>query len=205
MCFTPEISLVTLITGITGSYLLFNLGPIRYKIIGGYLGYVSLMQLSELLLWKHQTCDDYHKKLSVMGMLLNSSQPIVLGLLILLFNPVNYYIIASVIAVYSAIIIGLYIPSYTSDLQCTQPREGDPHLVWNWNILPNYKAWWVLYIVTSDILIVYGIPKGMTFALAMTGSMLISTIVYPRQHMGAMWCFFTSLCPMTAYLYHIYH
>lgn len=200
MCFSPEVSLITLITGLMGSYLLYNLNTIRFKILGGFLGYVSLMQLVEFLLWNHQTCDEYHKKLSIMGMLLNSSQPLILGLLILYFNPINNPIIIATLVTYIAFVIGIYIPLYTSDLHCTQPRQGDPHLVWNWLILPNHRIWELLYIITSVILILFGVPKGITFALAMTGSMVASLIIYPRQVMGSMWCFFTAFAPIVMYL-----
>jgi hypothetical protein len=205
MCFTPEISLVTLFTGLTGSYLLYNINNIRYKILGGFLGYVSLMQLIEFLLWSHQTCDDYHKKVSFTGMLLNVSQPVVLALLILYFNPVRSPVIIATLVTYFAFVVGLYIPQYTSDLHCTKPRQGDPHLVWNWLILENYELWWIFYIATSVILILYGVPKGLTFALPMTGTMLASIFLYPRQVMGSMWCFFTALSPMVMYLSSTWH
>ena len=37
------------------------------------------MQGIEFLLWKHPVCDDYHKAVSVAGMILNHLQPVVLG------------------------------------------------------------------------------------------------------------------------------
>jgi hypothetical protein len=200
MCFSPEVSLVTLLTGLVGSYLLFGLGSIRSKILGGFLGYISLMQLVEFMLWSHQTCDEYHKNLSVTGMILNISQPLVLGLLILNFNPVRNPIVIATLVTYFVFVAGLYIPQYTSDLQCTQPREGDPHLVWNWLLLPDYNFWWVFYVSNLAILILYGVPKGVTFAVAMMVTLIISMLVYSRQTVGSIWCLITALSPMVIYL-----
>jgi hypothetical protein len=185
----------------------YNLGTVIDRIIGGYLGYVSIMQLIELLLWSHQTCDSYHKNLSIAGMFLNTTQPIVLGLLVLLFSPKKSPWIYALIVTYS-IGVAYYATEYTSDLQCTTPKEKDPHLVWNWSILPSSNSWLILYILTSMGIAILGIPnllQGIKVALFMAVTMLVSTIVYPRQDMAAMWCFFTAFVPMGYYLSRAWH
>jgi low affinity Fe/Cu permease len=205
MCFSPEVSLLTLILGLTGSLLTWNLGKNYDKIIGGYLAYVSLMQLSEYLLWSHQKCDSHHKNLSVSGMLLNIFQPVVLGGLVLTLNPsmVHKTLVVCIVAAYLAIGFVYYIPQYTSDLQCTTPRPDDPHLVWNWTILKNYELYWLLYIVTSMAIALLGMPTvrtGIFLAGGMLISMVISILLYPRQDMGAMWCYFAALAPIGYYI-----
>lgn len=205
MCFSAEVSLLTLLVGLLGSVMVWSIGKIRDKIIGGYLGYVSLMQLSEYLLWNHQTCDKYHKNLSVSGMLLNVFQPVVLGILVLTLNPAIVYktLIYCIIAAYLSIVFIWYVPQYTSDIQCTTPRPNDPHLVWNWTILKNYEILWFLYILTSVAIAMLGMPtlgSGILLASGMVISMLVSIVVYPRQDMGAMWCYFAALSPIGYYI-----
>ena len=85
MCFNKELSLVSFSTGTIFSILLYQLNNITYKILGLFLGYVSLMQLIEFLLWSHQICDNYNKMISILGMILNYGQPIILAILLLTF------------------------------------------------------------------------------------------------------------------------
>jgi low affinity Fe/Cu permease len=207
MCYSKEVSLVTFTLGTIGSYLVYNLGSATDKILGGYLGYVSLMQLIELLLWSHQTCDSYHKSVSISGMILNLTQPIVLAALVLHFSKRAGAPIYWIIGAYSLFIM-YYVTEYTSDLHCTSPKENDPHLVWNWGTLPSYKAWWILYVLTSTGISILGMPilmQGIQIAAWMIITMSISILVYPRQDMGAMWCFFTAFTPLLYYLSRTWH
>lgn len=203
MCYSAEVSLVTLVVGLVGSIFVYTLGSVVDRIIALFLGYVSLMQGIELILWNHQKCDSFHKNISFLGMLLNMSQPIVLGFLILaLSNRKEYKIhIIGILILYS--IFGLHIVnSYKKNLQCTQPRENDPHLVWNWTILESWRIDWAIYIITTCLILILGMPtlnQGILSAVCMFFSMIISIIVYPRQDMGAMWCFFASLVPPSYY------
>ena len=87
MCYSAEASLATLVFGLAGSAGIYRLGSTYDHIIALYIGYVSLMQGIEWVLWKNQACDAFHKNVSVLGMLLNASQPLVLGAIILTLSP----------------------------------------------------------------------------------------------------------------------
>jgi len=199
MCYSAEVSLITLTVGLIGSAFVYTLDSAYDRILGLFLGYVSLMQGVELILWNHQKCDIFHKKISVLGMLLNSGQPLILGFLILaLSNRKEYRLeIIGIMFLYSLYCIYL-IYAYKENLQCTQPRANDPHLVWNWTILDSWRIDWTIYITTACLISILGMPtlnQGILLATFYLFSMIISIIVYPRQNMGAMWCFFTSLVP----------
>jgi hypothetical protein len=205
MCYSSEVSLLTLIVGLLGSTAVYTLGSTFDKIIGLYLGYVSLMQGIEWILWNNQKCDSFHKKVSILGMLLNFSQPIILGLLILLFSDRIQHktTIISIMVAYIIYML-IYSSNYTKNLQCTNPRPNDPHLVWNWTILPFYYIGWFVYIFTVVVISVLGMPtlnQGIFFAGLAFTSMLVSILVYPRQDMGAMWCFFTAYSPFLYYFF----
>jgi hypothetical protein len=86
MCYSANASIVSFTFGVIGSLLCVSLGSVKDKILGFFLFFVSFMQGIEYLLWKHQICDNYNKFISVLGMILNHLQPIVLGLLVILFN-----------------------------------------------------------------------------------------------------------------------
>jgi len=208
MCFSEEVSFATLIIGLLGSSLVYTLGSASDHIIAFFIGYVSLMQGVEWILWKHQTCDSFHKKISVLGMLLNTAQPLILGVLVLLISPRSSYYKSSLISV--MILYSLYsiffVSQYKDTLQCTNPRSDDPHLVWNWTIMPYYYVSWFIYIFTVIIISLLGMPTlkaGILFAVTVTASMITSIFLYPRQDMGAMWCFFSVFAPPLYYIYRI--
>jgi hypothetical protein len=87
MCWSAEVSLASFGIGIIGCLFLFLIGSTTEKILALYLAFVSLMQLVEYGLWTNQTCNDEHKQVSILGMILNLIQPIVFGTLILVMNP----------------------------------------------------------------------------------------------------------------------
>jgi hypothetical protein len=120
MCFSERASIESFFFGIIGSLLLISLGGVNNKIFGYYFIYVSFMQFIDFLLWRHQICDDYNRMISFLGMLLNHSQPIVLGILILLFNPIHKNIIYTLMLVYLCAVIPYSLPFVTDKkLQCT--------------------------------------------------------------------------------------
>jgi hypothetical protein len=204
MCYSEEVSLATFLIGIFGSICVYTLGSTFDHIVAFFLGYVAFMQAIEWLLWRHQQCDDYHKQVSVAGMILNWSQPIVLGGLILGLSPRKEYtsIIIASMASYFAYSI-YYIRQYTSNLQCTQPKDEDPHLVWNWTVLDSFPLMWSIFIATFFIVSVLGMPtlrQGLSFGATAVITMALSIVVYERQDVGAMWCFFTSFIPLSYYI-----
>jgi formate hydrogenlyase subunit 3/multisubunit Na+/H+ antiporter MnhD subunit len=137
-----------------------------------------------------------------MGMILNMLQPLVLGGLILGLSPRTEYTPFIVASMVSYLAYGIYYTrQYTSNLQCTQPKEEDPHLVWT--VMDSFPAMWFIYIATVFIIAVFGMPtmrQGLQFGGLGALTMLISILVYQRQDVGAMWCFFTSFIPLSYYI-----
>ena len=167
------------------------------------MGFVSFMQGIEWLLWRHQTCDTYHKTVSLLGFFLNGLQPFVLGALVIIFTQKNVFPILCTLFIYS-LITALYAIQYTSDLHCTIQHKGDPHLLWNWTIMPYYVITWITYITSVMIICMLGMPTMGTAIFSATGmllTMIASIILYPRQHMGAMWCYFSTFLPIIYYTY----
>ena len=143
MCFSAEISIITFIVGIIGSLLCISLGKPVDKILGYFFIFVSLMQGIEYLLWNHQKCDNYNRFLSILGMVLNHLQPIVLGLLILYFNKnVSTKIMYLIMFLYLCAIIPYSIQFLNNkNLECT--------------ITPFYISNADFYIVLNHIKIIY--------------------------------------------------
>jgi hypothetical protein len=206
MCYTSEISAITLAIGLIGSAAVYNLGSVIDHIIAIFFGYVSLMQGIEWFLWNHQTCDQTHKNVSVMGMLLNFGQPLVLGGVILALSAKKdaRMPIIAVLILYALYGIFFYVNQYTSELQCTTPHDNDPHLVWNWTVMKNYETAWAAYIIAVIAVLMLGMPT-LTSKLVFSGVMLFTMIssiqTYDRKYMGALWCFSAASTPVVYYMF----
>lgn len=202
MCYSANASLLALATGLFFSGWMVTWENTSYQVIGLFIAFVSLMQGIEYLLWKHPICDDYHKSLSITGMILNHSQPIVLAGLLLLYNPStpNRNLIVSLALVYLVLIIPYSAQLLTDEaLQCTvMARCDDPHLVWNWNNLPYHTPMYLVYLALFLALPILGLQDkkvGYIFAFLTVISYGTSTILYNRDVLGSLWCFYTALAP----------
>jgi hypothetical protein len=200
MCFSKEVSATTFLLGMAGSlYIYFGMGSPTDKIIGAFLAYISLMQGIEYLLWDHQLCDEYHKAISYSGMWLSHMQPVVLGVLMLIFgNPEYRNWIWAIIAGYTAVIVP-YSLQYDNvgDMRCSVPRAENPHLVWNWGNMPYCNIVYIIFLAAFVALFMLGMKKnGAWLAGISVATFLISNALYPRESMGAIWCFFAAFVPM---------
>lgn len=208
MCYSSNASIMSFLFGIIGSILVFTLGSVSNKIIGGFIGFVSLMQLIEYLLWNHQICDNYNKFLSILGMILNHMQPVVLGILILLFNKsiplYNYNIILLVLFIYLIIIIP-YSLQFNSKYNLQYTLKSMKHLKWNWNLMKYSNIIYIIFLLAMMLLFIYGLPSkklGVIAGLAAFITFLTSFIIYPQEFIGVLWCFYITFIPIIYYLFY---
>jgi len=207
MCFSAKISLITFIVGIIGSLLCISLGKPVDKIVGYSFIFVSLMQGIEYLLWNHQKCDNYNRFLSILGMVLNNLQPIVLGLLILYFNKnVSTKIIYIIMFLYSCVIIPYSIQFLNNKkLQCTIKTSKNNHLIWNWNNMFFAYKIYLIFLLTLCLLIYFGFPNSYKFIAILVALISFGTsqfFYYKEGVMGSLWCFYILFI---TYIYYIYN
>jgi hypothetical protein len=204
MCFSAEISIITFIVGIIGSLLCISLGKPVDKILGYFFIFVSLMQGIEYLLWNHQKCDNYNRFLSILGMVLNHLQPIVLGLLILYFNKnVSTKIMYIIMFLYLCAIIPYSIQFLNNkNLECTIKTTKNKHLLWNWNSMFFSNIIYPIFLLTLCLLIYFGLNRYKFIAILVA---LISFgtsyfFYYKEGVMGSLWCFYILFI---TYIYYI--
>jgi hypothetical protein len=205
MCYSERLSLLSFTIGILFSGLLLTFRDTPFTILGLFLGYVSLMQFIEYLLWSHQVCDDYNKFVSVIGMILNHSQPIVLGILLLIFSKLsnmNVKIIKLLVIIYTIGTI-LYSHQYLlpKNNKCTL-KNDNPYLLWNWNSMKHGVEFGILYIVVLTLLLYFGIEDkklAYTSIIIGDGLLLSNYLIYPRPFVGAIWCYYVAFIPMILY------
>jgi hypothetical protein len=185
-----------------------SLGKPVDKIVGYFFMFVSLMQGIEYLIWNHQKCDNYNRFLSILGMVLNHLQPIVLGLLILYFNKnVSTKIIYIIMFLYSCAIIPYSIQFLNNKkLVCTiKNKKAFNHLLWNWNNMIFAYIIYLIFLLTLCLLFYFGFPNRYKFiailvALISFGSSYF--VYYKEGVMGSLWCFYILLI---TYIYYIYN
>lgn len=209
MCFSEKASIISFTVGIIGSLLCISLPTITDKIIGSFMGFVSLMQLVDFFIWRHQKCDDYNKILSFIGMALNHLQPIVLGIAILYFNNKTTHkkIIFLLLFLYLCIIIP-YSLEFIQDKNnhCTLKNRKSKHLLWNWNNQNYASIVYPLFTIIMFLLFLFGFPNykiGLCIGLISIITHIISAIFYPRNSIGTIWCYFTVFIPIIYYVLRI--
>jgi hypothetical protein len=208
MCYSANASIVSFTFGVIGSLLCVSLGSVKDKIIGFFIFFVSFMQGIEYLLWKHQICDNYNKFISVLGMILNHLQPIVLGLLVILFNTnlsrTKLRWIYFFMATYLIVIIPYSIQFLqNSNSLCTIKNKETTHLQWNWNIMKYHNFVYIVFLLTFCALFLLGLPKlrdGIIASLVTVITYSTSSYFYPQKNFGAIWCFYVVFIPAIGYL-----
>jgi hypothetical protein len=202
MCYSAPVSLLTFVLGFGFSVLLTFQRNTFYRLLGYFLGFVSLMQLIEYLLWTHPVCDDYNKTLSVAGMILNHLQPVVLAIITGLLYGKHIPALLAISVFYLATIVP-YSLQFVSNLQCTtrQPGATDPHLVWNWSTLKYSRLTYLVFLASFAGIGLLGMPssEGRMFALVSVATYALSAWIYDRKVMGSLWCFWTALLPPLIY------
>jgi hypothetical protein len=203
MCYSAEVSLLTFTIGFGFSILLTMQNNKFHNLLGYFLGFVSFMQFIEFLLWNHQICDTYHKSLSVFGMILNHAQPIILALVTGYIYRTNIIALAVIAIIYLAVIIP-YSTQYTTALQCStvNPGSGNPHLVWNWNNMSYSTLVYSVFLVAFVAIALFGMPQseGQCFAIVAVLTYAGSSLIYERNVVGSLWCFWVAFIPAIIYL-----
>ena len=203
MCYSAEVSLFSFAMGAGFSTLLFFSERPFHRLLGAFLGFVSLMQFIEYLLWIHPVCDTYNKTISMVGMVLNHSQPVILAFLTALIYQKNMGSLVAIVAAYLAVIVP-YSLQFTSDLQCSTRQCGatDPHLVWNWNIMDHSTIVYLVFLAAFMGIALIGMPpqEGRLFAGGAALTYGLSLLIYERKTVGSLWCFWTAFIPALIYV-----
>lgn len=203
MCFSPLASLSTFLIGIIGAILCLTLGTSTDKLVGLFFGFVSFMQGIEFALWENQECNTINKFFSILGMLLNHLQPIVLSILILLLNN-NLSKTTKQIIIISTIIYAIVITTYSiqftdDDDGCTLKNEYN-HLEWEWNGMKYRAIVYIMFLFMLMMLFYIGTPDknaGILLSVISLISYLISLFIYKHKKVvGSLWCLFASFTPV---------
>ena len=208
MCFSKNASAFSFIVGVVGSLLCVSLGTMTDKIFGYILLYVSSMQAIEYLLWSHQKCDTYNRIVSIIGMLLNNFQPLVLGFIIIALNPKIRHISLFYLSIFIYLCVAIpysLIFLTNKKIQCTIKNKKTNHLEWNWNSMTYYKLVYLMFIISSCVMCILGFPTimgGWLFAFFIVFSYTTTALFYSSS-VGALWCYYIVFVPIVYYILRI--
>lgn len=208
MCYSKEASIITFSVGVITSILCIRLNTMIDKIIGYFFLFVSQMQLIDYFLWTHQICDNYNKYVSIMGMILNHLQPVMLGIIVILLNKeIQKKWIFLIIILYLVVFIPYSIQFLNSgDFECTLQNNKDKHLLWNWNYMNTTVDVYIIFLLAIVFISLIGFPtlkSGIYFSIGTIITYGSSKYLYPKKSVGALWCFYILYLLLSYYLLRI--
>lgn len=216
MCFNDSISILSFLTGISGSIGLGFLNLIPESI---FLGWVSNMQLIEYFLWKNQpcqidknnkicntkeieNCNQTNQKITTAGLIINHLEPFILFISILIFKkktlPLWLIILVSIYLIVLLIYtISIENKKQTIEEKCTYvTEESNPHLFWQWNYSDYNSIIYSLFIIVLCLLSFFGLTNYIFSTLMILISYLISIYLYKNTKIvGSIWCFAAAYVP----------
>ena len=203
MCFSEQMSLIAFSVGMVGSILVYSLGKIYDKIVGLFLGFVSCMQLVDFFLWRNQTCNRTNYITSIVGIILNHLQPIMLGIIILCVNTeLSYQDVKTIL--WMLLIYLCFMVPYTWQCmvktQCTL-KNNDNHMDWKWNFMNYWVLVYFVFLMTLFLLYYWFVPVYGTFFAYVTLYTFLLSVIFYNKEMGNMWCFFTIFLPILYYFF----
>lgn len=208
MCFSEDVSWLTLAASWSGCGLLAATGIPHWQAMAGFLALVGGMQLWEALLWRNSRwCSAANGALSSAGAINNHLEPVALYAmcrwLLAPRSPLGADLAAAAIAVYAVVFGALTLRFVRRPLgeRCTTATPDGGGLLWQWNEHgSNSRTGWAygLFVVAFVTTMYAYLPPGVNHAMtAVTvGSLGISYAVYKGAGMvGRMWCLFAAMMP----------
>jgi hypothetical protein len=196
MCYSLELSSISLTVGLLGCYLLVRYSRQKYtntnKAIAIFFAFVYLMQLIELMLWADTKCTNGLNRIaSSIGPLLNHFQPVILLIVSTVYlksaNVINQSFVYSVNVIYSIYTVYMY-GKYIADEQkhgiCTG-INAEGHLDWPWKNYFQYVFY--LLLIVFNVINYYNNGYLVISLIVSFGLLYISSTNY-KKNVGEFWC-----------------
>ena len=212
MCFSEEVSWVTLATCWIGCVAMAATGKPHLQAMAGFLALVGGMQLWEALLWRNigdgnTLCSPANGALSSAGAVNNHLEPVALYIMCALFltprSPMKSRV-ADLVMVAYVLVFGPLTASFLRRPLAERCAVHTPSgLVWQWNeygtkTFPAYALFLLAFVTTTYAYMPPGTDHTMAFVTV--ASMVASYALYGGRGMaGSMWCFFAALVPWLSF------
>jgi hypothetical protein len=202
MCYSEELSLLSLSVGLIASLALIYFGNKESantnKMIGYFYLFVTLMQLVEYFLWLDQGCNNGLNYIgSMIGPILNHLQPVLMLVLANMYlESANVISMRALIPLNVIYLIYAYYKygSYISDSSnlCVETNECD-HLNWTWKKDFNYLFYFIISFINA---INFYENKNFMVVFAASYLLLLLSIFNFNKNVGEFWCLMVTAVPL---------
>jgi hypothetical protein len=197
MCYSANDSLTAYIINFFSSILLFYFSKkLEYKVISLFLLFVGQMQMFDYLFWKNQKCNTINKLATILAIIFNHLQPIVLFLLQYYYGITQNMFALIIIILYIIFSVNYNIEAF-SKVKCTLQENN--MMDWKWNEL-NYSFIYYSLFLGYLILAAFNFKNNnikILFALISIITFLVATKTpFLNYSIGRIWCYYASLIPV---------
>lgn len=204
MCFNKKLSLMSFLFGIISSIILITYGN-QYNInvnmvIGCFYIYISLVQLSEFLMWSDIKCESgLNKVASNIMPVMVYLQPVVYHIILNIFiydksnNLINNNVLHIINILYALLVFSRYNELESS---CTTINE-DNHLTWDFTQYDVRISYNIMIILNS---INYIHQTNIQIHLVWIYLMFIFSYFYTTKNLAELWCFSSTSTPLIVFL-----
>ena len=201
MCYSKNLSIMSLSWGILGSILLINFSNKdnlnTNKAIGYFYIFVSLMQIIDYLLWSDINCENGYNKLgALLGPLLNHLQPIMILIIASTYLKSNNIISNELILLLNGSYLCYVMYEYykyisKSENLCVKTNECN-HLNWTWK----KDFYYIIYFAISFINIInYYKNFNLVLSFIIGYSLLFLSMFNFHKNIGELWCLMATGVP----------
>jgi hypothetical protein len=207
MCFSAKDSIIAFSIGFLSSLLLILSKNKKHNILGYFFLFVIVMQIFDYIFWTNPPPSPLNKKATLLAMIFNHLQPIVLFLLLLKFGILPSRLAYTLISLYTiCIIIYSYYgyigleesEKYTYTYKDLTNDSNIKGLYWKWNHFRYSSVMYLLFLVTLTVLMLE--LKGRIGVVG--GILAVATFLYSFYKYqtigstGRMWCKIVAIAPI---------
>lgn len=194
MCFSYHASVFSFVVGIISSTILYKYNPTAAI----YLGWAVLMQLYDIIFWKHLGENTINYVFTKIAMISNILQPIVLAIAIKTILKRDFNIAEKIIITIYAIYSAFFVLYKWNKTNYTLLYKNS--LDWKWldNEYNISSIFLVIYLILSYTLIFNHFEKytAIILSIAITFTLILGTNYYKQRAVGRFWCYFASFIPI---------
>ena len=195
MCYSSNASIISLITGLLSSILLYKYNPI----VALFFIWIIFMQLFDFIFWNNHAKNMINFITTKIAMIFNAMQPIILVLLIMLYTKQELKPISKIITLFYIICMSIYVLLNWTKVDYTLvTKDSSPSLDWKWNHMPGFTFIWGLYLMTFIILLFENFKSPLNYILvAVILTSFIMSMPYLKKYaLGRFWCYFAGYIPL---------
>lgn len=193
MCYDAKTSITTFgFVSVLCAYLWYRNGP-QDRAISLILFYITLIQLSEFILWTNLGETPINKTVSSIIPFLLWGQPLLIALIMWYFKAGWYTEVYKYIVYFFIALLPIWYIAHTATAKTPYTTVGSRgHLVWSSSTCDQTPLFTLLYILYfSTILFLFSTFKKPSISIALTAGYVISFFYYKYYHnrdVGSMYC-----------------